>query len=514
MSGKHLITALLAISVFAGQAFAANPKREMRSSWLTTVFNIDWPSTKGTSDSAQFAQKSELNAYLDKLEALNMNGTCLQVRSMGDALYPSKYAPWSSYVSGIRGTSPGWNPLEYFVEQAHARGLEAYVWLNPYRWAEEDTVWSTPYDKEWLKKDIFITGDNGTYKTFNPALPETREMIVNVIKEILNNYAIDGVIFDDYFYPSGGTTESSAAPDYDDYIASGTTLDMGDWRRANVNRMVADCYNAIQELRPDVRFGISPAGVSNKAAEKYSLDSTVSYGVKAVDWQYAKIYSDPLTWLAEGTIDFISPQCYWVTTHPTAPFEPLTKWWSMAAKKFGRHYYSSHAAYFVAKGDSLENYEEMGKQISFNRRYVENNACGSVYFSTRSLTDGLCSYLTNGLYTTKALTPEITWKSGKNYEKVSNLAYSGGTLTWDATENGNAIIRYTVYAIPMATTIEQAQSADGDGLDVQYLQKVVYGTSYTMDADKQNNYWYAVCVFDGYGKEHTAAVVNYPEEKK
>ena len=507
MSKKHLITALLALFVIAGQAFAANPKREMRSSWLTVVSNIDWPSTKGTSASAQAAQKSELDTYLNKLEASNMTATCLHARMMADAIYPSEYAPWASYISGTRGTSPGWDPLAYFVEGCHKRGLEAYVWLNPYRWTTS-TQWSTDMDKEWLEKDMIISNDDGDFYTFNPALPETRELFINVVKELLNNYAIDGILFDDYFYPGGGTTESSDAPDYDDYVASGTTLSIGDWRRANVNQMVADCYNTIKELRPDVRFGIGPAGVSHTSASKYGLPSVQSYGSTASDWQYSQIYADPLTWMAEGTIDFIAPQLYWETTHSTNGYEALTHWWSDAGEKLNCHVYISQASYkWQNSGWGLS---EMVDQVNINREYMKNNNCGSIYYNTNTLNSFLSS-LAAEVYTTKALTPEITWKSGKNYEKVSNLAYSGGTLTWDATENGNAIIRYTVYAIPMATTIEQAQSADGDGLDVQYLQKVVYGTSYTMDADKQNNYWYAVCVFDGYGKEHTAAVVNYPD---
>lgn len=503
---KKIFTALLAITLTAGTMFAANPKREMRSTWLTAVSNIDWPSTKGASASAQAAQKKELLAYLDNLEALNMTSTCLHVRTMGDALYPSQYAPWSSYVSGTRGVDPGWDPLAYFVEEAHKRGIEAYVWLNPYRWSSGGwNTWSTDIDNEWKEKDMLIAGDNGTYVTFNPALKETRELIVNVIKEILNNYAIDGILFDDYFYPGGGTTESSSAPDYSHYKASGTTMSIGDWRRRNVNDMVADCYNAIKELRPDVRFGIGPAGVAHKSASKYGLPSVSSYGSSASDWQYAQIYSDPLAWMAEGSVDFISPQLYWETTHSTNGYEELTHWWSDAAEKLKCHYYASQASYKVNNWGATE----IAKQIKHNRTYAKNNNCGSIFYNTNTFKSYLKS-LANDVYSTPALTPEITWKSGTNYGEVANLAYNNGTLSWDATKNGNAIIRYTVYAVPHAVSYEKAQAADGDGFDVQYLQKVVYGTSYTLAPEKQGNYWYAVHVFDGYGKEHTATILNYP----
>ena len=505
----HLLASVLLITTFAGNLLAANPKREMRSTWLTLVSNIDWPSTKGTSASAQAAQKQELIAYLDNLEELNMTSTCLHIRTMGDAAYPSEYAPWSSYISGTRGVSPGWDPLAFFVEECHKRGIEAYVWLNPYRWSSSGlNAWSTEKDLEWKNNDMLIVGDNGTYVTFNPALKETRELIVNVIKEIIDNYAIDGMLFDDYFYPSGGTTEGSSAPDYADYIASGTTMSMGDWRRRNVNDMVADCYKIINETRPDVRFGIGPAGVSSKSASKYGLPSISSYGASASDWQYDQIYCDPLTWMYEGTVDFISPQLYWETTHSTNGYEELTHWWSDAADKLKCHYYASQASYKI--NNSGWGVNEMIKQVNHNRTYVKNNNCGSIYYNTNTFKSGMSS-LKDNVYSTPALTPEITWKKGDNYSAVSNLKYNAGTLSWDATENGNAIIRYTVYAVPMSVTIDEAKAADGDGFDGQYLQKVVYGTSYTLDSDKQANYWYVVNVFDGYGHEHESAIVNYPE---
>ena len=151
MTRNRLFLALLALIMAAGNIFAANPKREMRSTWLTTVWGIDWPSTQGSSSSKQISQKNEMISFLDQLEASNMTGTCFQVRSMGDAMYPSQYAPWSSFLSGTRGVNPGWDPLAFFVEECHKRGLEAYVWLNPYRWST-GTSWNTEFDKEWKNK--------------------------------------------------------------------------------------------------------------------------------------------------------------------------------------------------------------------------------------------------------------------------------------------------------------------------------------------------------------------------
>lgn len=499
---------------------ALSPKREMRSTWFTTVWGIDWPSTQGATSSAQTKQKAEMIEYLDGFMNTNMNGSCFQVRSMADAMYPSKYAPWSSYLTGTRGKDPGWDPLAYFVEESHKRGLEAYVWLNPYRWSTGSN-WSTSFDQEWQNNDMIIAGTSNTsYKTFNPALPETRQHIVNVVVEILDNYAIDGILFDDYFYASGGTAENSSAPDYDDYNASGTTMSIGDWRRANVNQMVKDVYEVIQAKRPDVRFGISPAGVAGTSTySKYGLPSPSSYGVKASDWQYAQIYSDPLAWLKEGTIDFISPQMYWPTTHSTAPYEPLAKWWSYVGNYYGRHFYASQESADLGDDGELSNttsgWSEMAKQTELTRQYNQNNAPGIIYYSATYINgpekSGLGDYMKANKFTHKSLTPVVDWKTKTNYGKVSNLLSTGSTLSWDAVNNGNAIIRYTVYAIPSSITLSDAQHADGDGISNEYLLGVSYSNTYSVPADNQGDFYYAVCVYDGYGNEFEPAVVGYPE---
>lgn len=518
---RQLTVALsIVAAMMVSSASALSPKREMRSTWFTTVWGIDWPSTQGATSSAQTKQKAEMISYLDGFVNTNMNGSCFQVRSMADAMYPSKYAPWSSYLSGTRGKDPGWDPLAYFVEESHKRGLEAYVWLNPYRWTT-GTNWSTSFDQEWLNNDMIIAGTNTTnYKTFNPALPETRQHIVNVVVEILENYNIDGILFDDYFYASGGTSESSSAPDYDDYKASGTTMSIGDWRRANVNQMVKDVYDAIQARRPDVRFGISPAGVAGSSSySKYGVPSPSSYGIRSSDWQYSQIYSDPLAWLKAGTIDFISPQMYWPTTHSTAPYEPLAKWWSYVGNYFGRHFYASQESADLGDSGELSNdtngWAEMAKQTEFTRKYNENNAPGIIYYSATYINGpgktGLGDYMKANSFTHKSLTPVVTWKTKTNYGKVTGLTSNGSTLSWDAFKNEDAIIRYTVYAIPAEFTLADVQMSNGDGISNEYLLGVSYANSYSIPSDKQGNFYYAVCIYDGYGNEFEPAVVGYPE---
>lgn len=507
---KRLTTAALLLFLTVSGMTAQSPKREFRSTWMTTVWAIDWPSTRGTTASAQSAAKAEMTAYLDKFAAMNMTGICFQVRSMADAMYRSSYEPWSSNISGTRGVDPGWDPLEWVVAECHKRGLECYAWVNPFRWSS-GTQYSTSYDKEWSNKGWLL--NYGSYTTFNPGLPAAQEHILNVCREIIDNYAIDGMLFDDYFYPNN-IPESSSAGDWALYKNSGTSLSIGDWRRANINKVVKDIYDYIQEARPDVRFGIGPAGVAGKSNTSASRHGVDPCPVSASDWQYSEIYSDPLAWLEEGSIDFISPQIYWTTTHSTAPYGPLTKWWSYVADHFNRHHYSSHSVSFLAEANTSANWKEMATQVQLNRDNTLNNAPGSCYYSARNVNgpgaSGLGDYLKSNKYQLKSLVPTITWKEHPSYPAPTGLTYSSGNLSWSAVSNDKAIIRYTVYAVPSSISVDEARASDGDGIDNRYLLGVSYSTSYRIGQAMQSGYWYAVCVYDGYGYEYTPAVVNYP----
>lgn len=506
MLNKRILTAFMAVLMVASAITAANPKREWRSSWLTTVWGIDWPSSQGVSSSHQTIQKREMTNYLNLLEEMNMTSTCFQVRGMCDAMYKSSYEPWTSYLTGERGVDPGWDPLEFVVEECHKRGIECYVWVNPYRWST-GAVWTTEQDSALIKKGMILT--HGTRQILNPGLKETREHIVKVCKEIIDNYAIDGILFDDYFYPDNIPT-TTAAEDYNLWKNSGTTLSFGNWRRANVNQMVKDVYNMIQATRPDVRFGIGPAGVSGK----YDLHGLSTKCPVGYDWQYEGIYSDPIAWYAEGTVDFMTPQLYWRTTSSSNPFGPLTDWWSYAAKAFNRHHYASMSLeeYETTSKNTEALWSEHAKQISLSRQHTENNASGACFYSTHFLRkneSGLANYLINGVFSTPALTPHVTWKKGTEYGAVKNLKVADGKITWDAVTNGKAIIRYSVYAIPTSVSKKSALASDGDGYKVDYLQGITYSPEYAIPADKQSGHWYAVCVFDGYGKEHTPATTDF-----
>lgn len=487
-----LAAVLLAI---AALPMSSGVKREVRSVWMATVWALDWPS----STSSTTAQKNEMVKYLDVLQKNNFNAIYFQVRTMSDAFYKSSYEPWSSYLTGTRGKDPGWDPLAFVVEECHKRGMECHAWVNPYRFSTGSN-WSTVQDQALKSAGMLLAytkSDGKTTTILNPGLESVRKRIVDVCKEIISNYDVDGLVFDDYFYPEGIPVTSSAG-DYDLWQKSGASMTFGDWRRNNVNQMVADVYKMVQQQKPYVCFGISPAGAactSAAVAAKHGIDRCPV----ASDWQYDGIFSDPVAWLEAGTIDYISPQLYWKTNHKTNPFGPMTKWWSYVAKHFGRHHYASHSISFLNSSNTTGDWEEIGKQVQFSRDYTENEAPGAVFYSAAYVTgkkqSGFGEWLQVNKFQNKALTPAIDWKkSDLEKVQVSALSKRATVLSWAGVDN----VRYSVYAVPESVNVETLDS----NIPAEYLLGVSYKTTYTMPDDKKSGYNYAVCVLDRYGNEY------------
>lgn len=432
-------------------------------------------------------------------------------------MYDSKYEPWSSFVSGTRGKAPAFDPFAYILEQAHARGLEVYAWLNPYRYI--NSSYSSGYgsaggDKnyenshpEWLLK-----WNNGgqTWTILNPALPEVKQRIVDVIADIMSKYDIDGVIFDDYFYQNG-LPESYDAADYTKYTEGGGTLSQADWRRENVNDMVRMVNNYIKSTKPWVRFGIGPAGVAGKkeVAEKYGLPAC-----PGSDWQYNGISSDPLAWLSEGSIDFISPQVYWNIGNANADFANITPWWYMACKQFNRHCYISQS--LTGNFGKASSLDEFVNQVEMIRVSNEQEACGYVFFPWRfcknytkeinGVKTNIPTYFRRNVYSHKAISPVVTWLPATAEGRIKDLARRGRELKWTGEDN----VRYTIYAVPK--TVKQSEFRK----EQEYLMGISYEPSYSIPVpdvkypeqgvsdSKLDNYHYAVCVLDRYGNEYAA----------
>ena len=349
---------------------ASHEKREQRSVWMSAYVS-DWPSTKITSSNAA-TMKLSCQKMLDTLAANNMNTVYYHVRAMCDAMYNSAYEPWSSYIVATRGETPAFDPLEYIVQEGHKRGIEIYAWMNPYRYAPNGNMWGQS-ERDYINTHpewLFTT----SYETvLNPGIPEVRQRVVDVCKDIITKYAVDGRVFDDYFYPQGGSSNDLDSTLYNAYKREGGTLSQGDWRRENVNQMVKDVNDMVKSTKPWVRFGIGPAGVACTAS-----DVAAKYGVEpspGSDWQYSTIYSDPMAWVTRGTIDFLSPQVYWNTA---GNFDEVTTWWGKMGKKFNRHIYVSQSC--SSAGSEGWDLTEFLNEVKIMREAMLSGVYGMVYF--------------------------------------------------------------------------------------------------------------------------------------
>lgn len=471
-------------------------KRELRGVWVATVWGIDWPSKQGVTENVRLTQQRELGEILDRCKRLNLTTVCFQVRGMADVMYRSRLEPWSAFVSGKRGEDPGWDPLEWVVAECHRRGLECYAWVNPFRWSS-GTDYNTAMDREWKSRGWLLT--HGKYTVLNPGLEPVRQHVVDICREIVEGYDIDGLIFDDYFYPNR-IPENDMAPDYGLYKSESPWMTFGDWRRANVHKAIADVKGMIYDTKPYVRFGISPAGVAGKADSSAPKWGAEGVEVKATDWQYNEIYSDPLGWMYQGTVDFVSPQIYWSTTHGTAPYGPLAEWWSRTANMYGVHMYSSVTLERMATGDPAEHRRDLGRQIDCNRRYSVDGNHGTIIYSAKFLPKVSAS-LATGRYAYPSLTPSMAAHEVEGEADVPcGLRLKHGVLSWNAPKGAR---RFTVYAVPKDVSPAEAADGDGDGIDGAFQLGVSYGAS--MKVGEIKGYRYAVCVYSGYSTEGAPA---------
>lgn len=526
---KLKIFLVLALALFLTQNTIAEnpPKREFRAGWIATVWNLDWP--KGTDGKAYYDessaqstnQKTYLRNMIQNLKATGFNAVNFQVRGMCDAMYKSSYEPWSSALTGTRGKAPSndWDPLAYCIEVCHELGMECHAWVNPFRFSSSATLPSTTNDMKLRNNGWIIT--HGTTSVLNPALEDARNYIVeSVCKEIVQKYDIDGMVWDDYFYPNGipSTSEAQDYSNYQSYKNAGGTMSIGDWRRDNVNKTVKQAFDMIQREKPYVKFGISPAGVANEGARAHGIEPAK---ISSNGYQYNGIFADPCAWIIDGYIDYVSPQLYWPSYHESAPFNPLCEWWNNLGNDYGvQCYISIDIASSVEKWtNSASNYEERLNQIAQVRATSVDFNPGQVFYSAGYLngpnTSGFGEYLKQNVYQYQAITPKIVRTNEQqllvNPGKVSNLALNSSTLSWTAV-NSSTKHKYAVYAIPLSVGVIDASSTihtDDGGFKAEYLVDVTYNTS--LSGVPTGSYWYAVTAIDRYGNEWEAATLNAPK---
>lgn len=348
---------------------------EFRGVWVASVTNIDWPSKPGLS---AFEQQAELIAILDRSRALNLNAVILQVRPGADALYPSKLEPWSYWLTGVEGRAPEpfWDPLAFAVREAHARGLELHAWFNPYRSRiagstyEHAATHVSATHPDWVRR-------YGKSEWMDPGDPRVLARTLAVIEDVVKRYDVDGVHIDDYFYPypeNGADGQPLDFPDgatYAAYRKKGGTLARDDWRRDNVDRLVAQIYQRTKKLKPWVQVGISPFGIWRPGTPPQ---------IKGFD-AYAKLYADARRWLHEGWADYVTPQLYWPIAQQPQAYPVLLQWW-LGENRKQRHLWPGHFDTRAVNPTGAWTADEINAQVRESRA---QRAGGDVHFSMRPL---------------------------------------------------------------------------------------------------------------------------------
>lgn len=390
MIGQSVLSAFFLASICSAQSYSLSTEkpppvtREFRAAWVASVYNIDWPSSKGLSTSSQ---KAEVRAILDKLVSLRMNAAIVQIRPHADALYASDIEPWSPWLTGQMGKSPGYDPLAYWIEQGHARGIEIHAWFNPFR-ALASTDHSVSKDHISRSKPHLIR-KYGTMLWADPALPETRERALQTIVDVVRRYDVDGVHLDDYFYP---------------YPKGNLIFNDGKspaQRRAYVDSFVKQLYGTVKQQKPWVRVGISPFGIWRPG---------VPAGIEAGVDSYEHLAADSRKWLKNGWVDYLAPQLYWRIQPRKQSYTALLEWWRGQGS---RPVWPGIATTRIQSSeDPGRPASEIINQIDLSRN-IGKNWVGHIHWSVKGLMKnqgGIATDLAK-VYTQPVAVPPMPWIS-------------------------------------------------------------------------------------------------------
>ena len=435
------------------------PKREVRGAWIATYFNIDWPKSR---TAPVVLKRAELISILDHHQATGINTIYFQIRSQCDAMYASAIEPWSSYLTGTQGTAPLeedpfdptsveiWDPLQFIIAECHKRGMELHAWINPFRaisnynginaFSPDHVARKHP---EWLLA-------HGNQRILDPGIPAVHAYINSVIADVVSRYDLDGVHFDDYFYPSGISLTSDAAT----YSADprGFT-NRGDWRRDNVNRFIKEVSQTISNIKPWVKFGVSPSGIYRNSTDP--AIGTATAGLQ----HYVNLFADTRKWLQEGWIDYLAPQVYWYIGQRGADYSVIVPWWNNNA--YGRHIYIGMAGYKVngaIYGANWANPSMIPDEVRLNRSSAYPNVYGQSIYNTSSLlsnaTLGFRDSLRMDFYKYPALIPRMPWRDDIAPEPpvaLTGTRHNAASLelNWNAPADGSnefdKIKRFVIY---------------------------------------------------------------------
>ena len=395
-------------------------QREFRGVWVASVKNIDWPSKPGLS-AAQ--QKSELVLLLDRCAQLRLNAVLLQVRPACDALYESALEPWSEYLTGTMGRGPGYDPLAFAVGEAHRRGLELHAWVNPFR-ARHASATGAVWRTHVSRAQPAIVKRYGKSLWLDPGERPAHDYSLQVVLDVVRRYNVDGIHFDDYFYPyeekdsQGRALPFPDEPSWKRYATGGGKLSRDDWRRENVNAFIHRVQAAVHAQKAWVKFGISPFGIwrPGHPASVRGLDA------------YEQLHADSRRWLAEGWVDYLAPQLYWPVSAPEQSFPALLQWWTEQNVR-QRNLWPGIA--------HVNSTEEIVRQIQITRK--QPGASGEIHWSMKSLLNnqrGAADALARDVYAQPALVPAFPWLEATSPAapklRVSSDGVSSARATWAA----------------------------------------------------------------------------------
>jgi uncharacterized lipoprotein YddW (UPF0748 family) len=403
---RHLSIVAIILFLPSARLFAADEKisappvaREFRAAWIATVANIDWPSKPGLPVAQQ---KAELISLLDRAVQLHLNAVFFQVRPVADAVYASPLEPWTEYLTGIQGKMPQpfYDPLTLAVTEAHARGLEIHAWFNPFRAAHPESK-SPPALNHVTRTHPEIIRHYARQIWLDPGEPEAQTRALNAVLDVVKRYDVDGVVFDDYFYPYPEKNWAGNVLDFPDDASwkkygLKTGLSRDDWRRANVNQFILKISTSIKAVKPWVKFGVSPFGIWRPGVP-------AGISPKALD-AYGKLYADAPLWLRNGWVDYIAPQLYWPIAQREESFPALLQWWR-AQNYRGRAVFAGLNDAAVGKNFSTD---EIARQIQAVRAQTSNG--GEIHYHLRSVTDNpALTASVRAQYAQPALVPAMPW---------------------------------------------------------------------------------------------------------
>ncbi len=436
----------------------SKPKRDLRGIFLASVYNLDWPTNRNATPAVQ---QAELIAILNNLKTNGYNSIFLQVRPECDALYNSSIEPWSYRLTGTQGQAPSplWDPLTFAVTEAHSRGLDLHAWLNPYRvrasiaeyTAASNSILNT--QPSW----ILTSSSNANLKILNPGLPAVRNYIKTIVEDISTRYDVDGIHFDDYFYPNGGMTTDQ---DNQTFLDNNPTniASITDWRRNNVNTMIANVYDAIQVINTNqnknIIFGVSPFGIW-KSGTPVGISGNPSFSA---------LFCDPIAWLDAGKVDYLAPQLYWKITG-AQDYTILSKWWNDQIKSRNKQLYVSQGLYKMTDTNNWAG-TEIQNQINLNRDITMDATFGQIgyrYLQVKNNDKTMNTLLNSTQYQYKSFAPPIQGKDAICPNLPTNIRFEGLSIKWETpvvASDGDLPVKYVVYAFE---TQDQALTNKDDG---------------------------------------------------